>query len=467
MSGTRTGDWTPPPSGASRSRSSAAGARWTGASCSARCRSSVAFLVAAVALAVLAEPARELSLPLAIAFVAAYASRTGSSSRPAPATRCRRSSSSCRCCCCCRRRSSRCSWRARWSLAACDDASRGAAAPVRVLCSPATRCSRSRRPSCSSSPAPSCPAVEHWPAYAAALAAQLIVNARRLRVRAGRAFDGMPLRDVAARDAAWPSASTLLLAPLGLLAALAAADAPGCRPARARADPAAAGFERERESRIQHSLELGRAYRGTALLLRDLLEEDDEYTGHHTEDVVELAVKVAEEMGLDEDGGARPRWARCCTTSARSPSRRDHQQARPARRRGVGDHEDPHGRGRAHAPAGRRPALERRRRRARLARALGRRRLSRRAGRRADPRRRPHLRRLRRLQRDDHRPLLPQGAAALGGDRRAARQRRHAVRARRGRALLAVVARETPEWELALAEPQPAGGRSITVSSAS
>jgi putative nucleotidyltransferase with HDIG domain len=58
---------------------------------------------------------------------------------------------------------------------------------------------------------------------------------------------------------------------------------------------------REREGRIAHSLELGRAYRGTALLLRDLLEEDDEYTGHHTEDVVELSARVAREMGVDED----------------------------------------------------------------------------------------------------------------------------------------------------------------------
>jgi HD-GYP domain-containing protein (c-di-GMP phosphodiesterase class II) len=34
-------------------------------------------------------------------------------------------------------------------------------------------------------------------------------------------------------------------------------------------------------------------------------------------------------------------------------------------------------------------------------------------------------------------------------------------------ALIAVVARETPEWELTLAAAQPTGGRSITVSSAS
>jgi putative nucleotidyltransferase with HDIG domain len=60
-------------------------------------------------------------------------------------------------------------------------------------------------------------------------------------------------------------------------------------------------FSREREARIEQTLELGRAYRGTALLLRDLLEDDDEYTGRHTEDVVDLAGRVAEQMGVDED----------------------------------------------------------------------------------------------------------------------------------------------------------------------
>jgi putative nucleotidyltransferase with HDIG domain len=44
-----------------------------------------------------------------------------------------------------------------------------------------------------------------------------------------------------------------------------------------------------------------RSFRGTAFLLRDLLEEDDEYTGHHTEDVVDLSVRVAERMGVSEE----------------------------------------------------------------------------------------------------------------------------------------------------------------------
>ena len=111
----------------------------------------------------------------------------------------------------------------------------------------------------------------------------------------------------------------VLLFPIGLLAALAAADAPAAALLVLPLAYLLLSFSREREASMRKSLELGRAYRGTALLLRDLLEEDDEYTGRHTEDVVGLTVSVAERMGLDEDLAAPPSSARCCTTSARSP----------------------------------------------------------------------------------------------------------------------------------------------------
>jgi putative nucleotidyltransferase with HDIG domain len=58
-------------------------------------------------------------------------------------------------------------------------------------------------------------------------------------------------------------------------------------------------FARERQARIGHALELGRAYRGTTLLLSDVLEADDEYTGSHSWGVVTLALRVADAMGLD------------------------------------------------------------------------------------------------------------------------------------------------------------------------
>jgi putative nucleotidyltransferase with HDIG domain len=144
------------------------------------------------------------------------------------------------------------------------------------------------------------PEAGNWPVYVAALATQLLVNhvvfAARARVDGNR----IPLRDLM-REMQIAGRVDVVLATIGLLAALAAADQPAIALLVLALIPLLVGFGREREASIERSLELGRAYRGTALLLRDLLEEDDEYTGHHTEDDVELAVKVADEMGLDED----------------------------------------------------------------------------------------------------------------------------------------------------------------------
>src|SRR6202012_201871 len=92
-----------------------------------------------------------------------------------------------------------------------------------------------------------------------------------------------------------------LLWPIGLLAAIAAADAPAAALLVLPLVLLLNVFAREREAHIERTLELSRSHRGTALLLRDLLEEDDEYTGHHTEDVVALSVRVAEQMGVSED----------------------------------------------------------------------------------------------------------------------------------------------------------------------
>ena len=144
------------------------------------------------------------------------------------------------------------------------------------------------------------PELSHWPAYVAALAAQLVVNSAVFAARSAMGGVAAPVRELM-HDMRIAHRVDILLSPIGFLAALAATSTPLAGLLVLALIPLLRGFEREREARIQHSLELGRAYRGTALLLRDLLEEDDEYTGHHTEDVVQLAVQVAEEMRVDED----------------------------------------------------------------------------------------------------------------------------------------------------------------------
>ena len=74
-----------------------------------------------------------------------------------------------------------------------------------------------------------------------------------------------------------PYAYLLVLPPAGLLAA----------------------FSRERRERVSSTIELSAAYRGTAMLLGDVLSDDDEYTGLHSRDVVEFALRIADELGVD------------------------------------------------------------------------------------------------------------------------------------------------------------------------
>ncbi|HEY2603284.1 MAG TPA: HD-GYP domain-containing protein [Thermoleophilaceae bacterium] len=60
-------------------------------------------------------------------------------------------------------------------------------------------------------------------------------------------------------------------------------------------------FSRERRERYDAALELNRAYRGTVMLLSDVVEADDNYTADHCRGVVELVNAVADELEIDSD----------------------------------------------------------------------------------------------------------------------------------------------------------------------
>jgi putative nucleotidyltransferase with HDIG domain len=60
-------------------------------------------------------------------------------------------------------------------------------------------------------------------------------------------------------------------------------------------------FARERRARLESLIELKNAYQGTALVLGDVVEADDGYTGEHCKSVVRLALEVATDLGLDSD----------------------------------------------------------------------------------------------------------------------------------------------------------------------
>jgi putative nucleotidyltransferase with HDIG domain len=91
----------------------------------------------------------------------------------------------------------------------------------------------------------------------------------------------------------------ILLTPIGLLAAFAAADAPYRVLLTLPLLALFAVFAQERDANIKNALQLSSAYRGTALLLGDVLEDKDAYTASHSHGVVSLSLAVADRMGLD------------------------------------------------------------------------------------------------------------------------------------------------------------------------
>jgi putative nucleotidyltransferase with HDIG domain len=138
-----------------------------------------------------------------------------------------------------------------------------------------------------------------WPAYVAALVAQFAADQVRETLRTAAAA-GVPAR-VVMREIAQAHAVDAMLAPLGLLAAIAAADAPATALLVLPLVGLMAYFSAEREAHVQGTIELSHAYRGTAMLLGDLLEDSDAYTGQHTHEVVELSVRVADKLGVDAE----------------------------------------------------------------------------------------------------------------------------------------------------------------------
>jgi HD-GYP domain-containing protein (c-di-GMP phosphodiesterase class II) len=141
------------------------------------------------------------------------------------------------------------------------------------------------------------PTPRNLPVYGLALVAQFGFDfaSTALRDRLGRGVSPLSLL----RFMVWIWGIDLALTPIAVVAAL------GCRN-----DPwlivfslpliALLGyFARERQVRIDHALELSTAYRGTALLLGDVVEADDAYTGLHSRDVVSLVLDVCDRLGVN------------------------------------------------------------------------------------------------------------------------------------------------------------------------
>jgi len=147
----------------------------------------------------------------------------------------------------------------------------------------------------------SAPSLGQWPLYLAALAAGFALDFAVTAARQWATLGVPPKLHLRAMTSVYVIDAGL--APVGLAVAFASQTSPYGVVLALPLIGLLSIFARERRVRIDHELELRDAYRGTAFLLGDVVEADDAYTGVHSRDVVELALRVADELNL----GARER----------------------------------------------------------------------------------------------------------------------------------------------------------------
>ena len=140
-------------------------------------------------------------------------------------------------------------------------------------------------------------ATEHLPAYAAAVAAEVAAGLLMIMVN-DSLIHGFKARDIFTLTFAHSARIDAMLTPIAVIIAAVAAEEPI---ALAGAVPffwLMNVFSAERRERYAAALELNQAYRGTVMVLSDVVDAEDAYTASHCRSVVELAAAVADELGM-------------------------------------------------------------------------------------------------------------------------------------------------------------------------
>lgn len=132
--------------------------------------------------------------------------------------------------------------------------------------------------------------------YALAYGAQVVSDLAWAVLR-DRLIDRLPISEVLSYFASVMRVDAIL-SPIAFLVAVSAADHPWWLLAIAPLVWLLEIFSRDRRERYASALELNRAYRGTVMLLSDVLEFEDEYTAQHSRSVVDLVDAVADQLGV-------------------------------------------------------------------------------------------------------------------------------------------------------------------------
>jgi HD-GYP domain-containing protein (c-di-GMP phosphodiesterase class II) len=147
--------------------------------------------------------------------------------------------------------------------------------------------------------APGDPQLEYAGVYALAFVAQVLCESTVTVVTDRLAYE-MPVAD-SLRSYAWVIRVDAVLSPIAYVIASVATEANLALLVLA-VGPLVwlfRSFSEERKERYAAAIELNQAYRGTVMMLSEVVEAEDNYTADHCRSVVDLASDVAEELALD------------------------------------------------------------------------------------------------------------------------------------------------------------------------
>jgi HD-GYP domain-containing protein (c-di-GMP phosphodiesterase class II) len=146
--------------------------------------------------------------------------------------------------------------------------------------------------------APGTPDLAHAPVYVLALASQFALDLGWTIIR-DRLIDQLSLRTIL-ENYAGVFRFDAILAPIAFVLTLAATEEPLLLLSIGPLVWLLEILARDRRERYAATLELQRAYRGTVMLLSDVVEFDDQYTADHSRSVVDLVHATADELGIDQ-----------------------------------------------------------------------------------------------------------------------------------------------------------------------
>jgi HD-GYP domain-containing protein (c-di-GMP phosphodiesterase class II) len=143
------------------------------------------------------------------------------------------------------------------------------------------------------------PSADNLPIYIAALASEMVLGFITVVLGDVLLYGVSSMQSM--RIAGWAYGIGMILTPVAYMTAVVAVEEPLALATVVPLLWLLTVFSRERKERYAAALELSQTYRGTVMVLSDVVEADDGYTAFHCRSVVELATAVGTEMKLKPD----------------------------------------------------------------------------------------------------------------------------------------------------------------------